>query len=198
MKSLFENEKITIKEEMFEDKRSKSIIILAHCIFNQNAKSDGTASYGGTIKELVEFINSTDIGIVQMPCPELHCLGLDRGNINGNKRPVIEENSRIRNVIKQRDSVEKMEGLIQSVVYQIEEYLKNGFEINGIIGINRSPSCGVDTTSMDNKEINGQGVFIKELQNKLEHRQIDIPFIGIKVFEPENALTKIKRLIGLN
>lgn len=181
---------------MFEDKRSKSIIILAHCIINQNAKSDGTASYGGTITELLELINLTDIGIVQMPCPELQCLGLDRGDVNGSKKPVIEENSRIRNAIKQENSLKRMNGLIQSVVYQIEEYHKNGFEIKGIIGINRSPSCGVDSTSKDNEEIEGQGVFIKELQKEINKRRLNIPFVGIKVFEPENAILKVKSLIG--
>ncbi|MFC2117161.1 CD3072 family TudS-related putative desulfidase [Bacteroidota bacterium] len=184
--------------EIFKDKRSKSIILIAHCIINQNAKSNGTASYGGTITEIMELINKTDLGIVQMPCPELHCLGLDRSDINGSTRPVIEENSRIRNEMKQVQSLEKINTLIHALVYQIEEYLKNGFEIKGIIGINRSPSCGVDTTSKGNKEINGQGVFIKELQKDLANKNIQIPFVGIKVFEPENALSIVKKMFGLN
>lgn len=181
---------------MFEDKRSKSIIFLAHCIINQNAISDGTASYGGTITELMEYINLTDIGIIQMPCPELHCLGLDRADINGSKRPVIEENSRIRNMMNKESSLKKIKGIVQSVVYQIEEYHKNGFEIKGIIGINRSPSCGVESTSMNNKEIEGQGVFIKELQTEIEKSGLHIPIVGIKVFEAKNALSTVKRLIG--
>ena len=44
-----------VEEEMFKDKRSKSIILLAHCVITQNAKSDGTASYGGSITEVVEL-----------------------------------------------------------------------------------------------------------------------------------------------
>ena len=183
---------------MFADKRSKSILVIAHCIINQNAKSDGTASYGGTITELMEFINSTSIGIIQMPCPEIHCLGLDRGDINGSTRPVIEENSRIRREMTKEKSMETIGILIKPLVYQIEEYLNNGFEIKGVIGINRSPSCGVNTTSKENKEVEGQGVFVKELQNELNKRGIKIPFIGIKVFEPEKALMKVKSLIEVN
>jgi predicted secreted protein len=183
---------------MFEDKRSKSIILLAHCIINQNAKSDGTASYSGTITEIMDLLNTTGIGLVQMPCPELHCLGLDRGDKNGCMRPVIEENSRIRNVIMQDPSMKKIRILIESLFFQIEEYLKHGFEIKGIIGINRSPSCGVDSTSMDNKELEGQGLFIKEVKSEIDRRNLKIPIIGIKVFEPEIAVSKIKSLIGLN
>ena len=184
--------------ELFKDKRSKSLILIAHCIINQNAKSDGTASYGGTITEVMEFLNSTGLGIVQMPCPELHCLGLDRSDKLGSTRPVIEENSRIRNEMKQVKSLEKINILIQSLVYQIDEYLKNGFEIKGIIGINRSPSCGVESTSKENKEITGQGIFIKELEKVLTKKDIHIPFAGIKTFEPEYALSTVKKMIGLS
>ena len=96
-----------MKSPIFTDKRSKSIIFLAHCILNQNAVSDGTASYPGFVTEIVELINSTDFGIVQMPCPELHCLGLDRGDCKGGTRPVPEENTRIRKVMSNIDSIEK-------------------------------------------------------------------------------------------
>ena len=181
---------------MFNDKRSKKIIVIAHCIINQNAKSDGTASFAGTINEVLELLNSLDIGIIQMPCPELHCLGLDRGDITGNLRPAIEENSRIRKVMTQENAIEKMKILIQATVYQIEEYIKNGFTVKGIIGINRSPSCGVETTSKEDKEIEGQGVFVEELQKELLNKGFDIDFIGIKTFEPQKAISAIRNLLN--
>jgi len=37
---------------------------------------------------------------------------------------------------------------------------KHGFEIIGIVGINSSPCCGVDTTSDYDAEISGQGAFV--------------------------------------
>ncbi|WP_291858529.1 CD3072 family TudS-related putative desulfidase [Marinilabilia sp.] len=183
---------------MFEDRRSKKIIFLAHCIFNQNAVSDGTASHEGTMTELVELINLSGIGVVQMPCPELHCIGLTRGDINGRKRSVTEENSRIRNIMEKETSLVKIKHLIQPVICKIMEYHENGFEIKGIVGINRSPSCGVETTSHDSKEVEGQGVFVTELQNELEKRGLHIPFVGIKGFEPENARATIRSLIGFD
>jgi predicted secreted protein len=67
---------------LFNDTRSKSIVFIAYCILNQNSISDGTASYPGYMKEILELLISYDLGIIQMPCPELHCLGLDRENIN--------------------------------------------------------------------------------------------------------------------
>ncbi len=183
---------------MFEDKRSKSVIAVAHCILNQNAISDGTATHSGTFTEVVELLNYHGIGILQMPCPELHCLGLDRGDIQGSTRPVTEENTRIRKMMNREDALEKMEGLVQLVVYQMEEYLKNGFEFKGIVGMNRSPSCGVESTSEDNLEVAGQGVFIEELQRALLSKGIQTEFAGIKASEPESAKATLRKMIGRN
>lgn len=63
---------------MFTDNRSKKIIVLAHCLLNQNSISDGTADLPGQFTEIVRLIMRNDIGMIQLPCPELHCLGLDR------------------------------------------------------------------------------------------------------------------------
>ena len=68
---------------MFTDGRSKAIVFVAHCIMNQNSISDGTAEYPGSISEIMKLLYKSHVGIVQMPCPELLCIGLDRGNIDG-------------------------------------------------------------------------------------------------------------------
>ena len=81
---------------MFHDKRSKKVVFIAHCLLNQNSISDGTAVYPAAFKEVIDFFLNSDVGIVQMPCPEFCCLGLDRGNIYGADSPVVVENTRIR------------------------------------------------------------------------------------------------------
>ena len=66
---------------MFQDGRSKKVVFLAHCFLNQNSISDGTAVYPAACQAVVRFFLDSDVGIVQMPCPELCCLGItDRGN----------------------------------------------------------------------------------------------------------------------
>ena len=89
---------------MFEDGRSKKVIFIAHCILNQNSISDGTAVFPATFKDVIKILLDADIGIVQMPCPELCCLGLNRGNNDGADVPVVIENTRIRkeNASRQR------------------------------------------------------------------------------------------------
>jgi len=181
---------------MFADARSKTVIFVAHCILNQNSISDGTADYQGTIKEIIGLLNNYGIGIIQLPCPELVCLGLDRGNIKGCDSPVTVENTRIRKLMEQEPARSKIRQLVDQVVFQISEYVKYSFEIKGIVGINRSPSCGVETTSTDNREVKGEGVFIEALRNELEKNNINTKFVGVKSSEPEKAVARIKRMVS--
>ncbi|MFH1573871.1 MAG: CD3072 family TudS-related putative desulfidase [Acidobacteriota bacterium] len=181
---------------MFTDARSKKLILVAHCVLNQNAISDGTADYPGSAKEAASLLLQSQLGIIQMPCPELHCLGLDRGDPHGAERPVVVENTRIRELMKQRPASRILRFLVRSLAYQMDEYLRHGFTIAGIVGINRSPSCGVNTTSTNNREVEGEGIFIEALRKELESRNIHTRWTGIKTSDPERSLLSIHALLS--
>ena len=181
---------------MFSDTRSRTVVFVAHCVLNQNSISDGTADYPGAIREILELLCASDVGIVQLPCPELICLGLDRGNVYGSASPVVEENTRIRRMMGNDSATEKLKRLVDDVVFQILEYRRYGFEIRGVVGINRSPSCGVETTSKDNMEVEGEGVFIEVLRSELDEKGIEIKMVGIRASEPAKAVRTIQNLIA--
>ena len=178
---------------MFTDGRSKKVIFLAHCLLNQNAISDGTAvtpaAFGGLIRLLLE----AEVGMVQMPCPELCCLGLDRGNVLGAQAPVVRENTRIRGEMNRPAHLERWTGLAEYVTDQIAEYRRHGFAVLGIVGANRSPTCGVDTTSRDDREQPGRGVFLEEIARRLGEAGLEIPLVGVKT--PEEAEEKVRALL---
>jgi len=180
---------------MFTDARSKKIVLISHCVLNQNSISDGTADYPGTNELILKLLVDSKAGIIQMPCPEMLCLGLDRGDIYGGEREVVVENTRIRQELEKTVPNEIINNFVNQIIFQIEEYIKNGFKIMGIIGVNRSPSCGVNTTSKNNQEVAGEGVFIEILRKALEEKGIIIDMIGIKSSETENALRDVKRLV---
>ena len=180
---------------MFTDGRSKKVIFLAHCLLNQNAISDGTAVYPAAFQELVQLLLDREVGIVQMPCPELCCLGLDRGDVHGAERPVVEENTRIRRAMGQPEAAARLRELTAQVVRQIREYRKHGFTVLGIVGVDRSPCCGVNTTSDLDRELPGRGVFIAALQTALEEAELTVPVIGIKPSAPD-ALAAVQALLG--
>ena len=79
---------------MFTDGRSRRVVFLAHCLLNQNAISDGTAEVPAAHLEILRTVLDARVGVVQLPCPELCCLGLDRGDPKGGERPVVAENTR--------------------------------------------------------------------------------------------------------
>lgn len=56
----------------------------------------------------------------------------------------------------------------------------NGFELLGIVGANRSPNCGIETTLDRGHEINGKGLFMEELSRRLEEEHIHIAMVGVK------------------
>lgn len=165
---------------MFTDGRSKRVVFMAHCLLNQNAISDGTAVFPAAFRNVIDAYLDSDVGIVQLPCPELCCLGLDRGNVHGAESPVTEENTRIRRAMETEDISRQLSALADYVMKQITEYHRHGFEIVAIIGANRSPNCGVETTSDDDREVEGKGLFMAELHRRLEAQKIDIPMFGIK------------------
>jgi len=181
---------------MFEDSRSKKIVLLSHCILNQNSTSDGTADYPGTFTEVVNVLVNNNVGILQMPCPELLCLGLDRGDVNGSKREVVEENTRIRQELLTLESQKKINGMVNDLIYQVKEYQKNNFTICGIIGVDRSPSCGVNTTSKRNLEVKGKGVFFNKLTESLKSEGMNIEMIGVKTSKTVEAVSELERVFG--
>ena len=93
---------------MFTDGRSRRVIFLAHCLLNQNAISDGTAEVPAAHREILQAALDAQAGVVQMPCPELCCLGLDRGDPKGGERPVVVENTRIRRAMGQPEAAARL------------------------------------------------------------------------------------------
>lgn len=96
--------------------------------------------------------------------------------------------------------------ILKPIIEQIEDYIKNDYKIAAIIGVEKSPSCGVklscsaadwggslsDLGQKENcKFINENGIFIKIIKEELEKRGIKIPLYGI---DEENIKESIKNL----
>ena len=178
---------------MFTDGRSKKVIFLAHCLLNQNAISDGTAVCPAAFGELIQLLLDHEVGVVQMPCPELCCLGLDRGDVHGADRPVVAENTRIRRAMEKDGPRQKREALAGLVSEQVQEYRRHGFQVLGIVGANRSPNCGVETTSDFDREVEGRGAFMEAIAQQLEAAGISVPMLGLK--SPDGAAQKVATLL---
>ena len=183
---------------MFSDQRSKKVVFVAHCILNQSAKIDACAHYPGAIKEISQILVDEGIGIIQMPCPELLCLGLDREVNAAASRTVESEDTRVAQLMRAEKSIHLCEAMLDTIVFQMEEYVKHDFQIIGLVGVNGSPTCGVNTTWFDDREYEGRGIFIELLEKKLKDRSICIEMVGIKARDPKEAVIAVNKLLGIS
>jgi len=155
------------------DKRSRRVVFAAHCILNQNVRVQGGAHYPAMIDEVVELLKARSIGVVQMPCPEFAFAGLNRSVATKEEYDTPSF----------RAHCAKIAALMAD---QAEEYVRNGVQVLAVLGVERSPSCGVEqtTTRPDSpkaqaKATSGQGVFIEELRREFSLRHLQVPFRGV-------------------
>jgi len=176
---------------MFDDKRSKRVVLVIHCILNHNARIDGCAWYPGAMTEIVQVLTEAGVGIVQMPCPELQCLGLDRsGRIRQGKDIGIRETLL-------GEASEACRALAQGAMRDVLEYRKHGFKILGVIGNDGSPACGVDFTHYVSSGFQpGAGAFVIMLREELERQGIDLPFVATQDHEWAERLERVKALVA--
>lgn len=175
-------------------KRSKRIIVVAHCILNANAKVGPLAMYPGVLREVMDRYIEDGTGILQLPCPESTYLGIDRWGMCREQydHPNFRRHCRT---------------ILTPAVDQIEVFIAAGYEICGIIGADGSPNCGVtrtpsgltggvikdmDTVKAQLKNLNyieGTGVFFTVLKEMLSHRKISIKFMAIDEKNPSALIT---------
>ena len=151
------------------DKRTRRIVFLAHCFLNMNTRFPEGADFAGAHIPLVELLLQSEVGIVQMPCPEFLCLGLEKTGWG------VGSDAEIRGCFRR---------VAETVADQVKVYLGHGYEILGIIGMNPSPSCGVEVSKgkgtmlgldRDTSEKAESGVFIEELISLLKERGLPLP-----------------------
>jgi predicted secreted protein len=159
------------------------VVWVPHCALNQNARVAGAAEVPATVRGLVEGLMDRNIGILQLPCPELMVLGLDR------------ERFQIRSGLDSRPARRWLRRLASRVIYQTRQYQSCGVAVLGVLGKNGSPACGVEMTWKDEYGP-GTGAFIEELQAELSEQDVDLPITGMVDSKPEEALAIVDRWLA--
>jgi len=185
---------------MIEDKRSRKIIAVSHCVLNQNSKLEGIASWPGIIEPVLKVISKSGAGILQIPCPEMMYEGIGRFDKSY-------EQYRCAAFTKLCNDI------AEDVVDQIESYLGNGYRILAVLAIDGSPTCGYTLTQSapewkglvagsdirKARYVKEKGVFMDILERRFLARSIKIPFLGIpevsEIGSIEKALAKLQALL---
>ncbi len=137
--------------------RNKKVVFVSHCILNQNSVVPPLARSKGPYRDVVKEIIDCGIGIHQLPCPEYRYLGLSRKPMNKYEYDTEEYRKLCRQISK--DTVDIM-----------MEYLDNGYEILGLIGVNSSPTCSIQ---------GDRGILMEELLNLMNESEIKLRLLDI-------------------
>jgi predicted secreted protein len=202
--------------DKLKDERSKNVIFVSHCILNENARYLGGAFNKANVPELLKEITEKDYGIIQMKCPEQIAWG---GILKkymwmsfSSKNSMIYHFRKLILPIFLTMTKKRYHKISKEVVKSIEDYLKSGFNVVGVIGIDGSPTCGVNfcldmeksfemmaslsIATLERNTMNEKmyrecqspcsGLFIKELKRILDKKQISIKFFAHNLISEMN------------
>jgi len=156
------------------DGRSRRIVAVIECVLNQNARDAGAAKFPALNREVVRLCEENDVGLLQMPCPEIAFLGMKRSRRKGES---------IRTAMDTPDGRQCCERLGREVADRIEEYARHGCRVLAILGGNpASPGCAVNRDDAGLSP--SSGVFMLELDAELRRRGLTIPFRGMRDDDP--------------
>jgi len=150
-------------------------------MLNQNARITTAADFPAMFETLVDFLKEEDIGIIQMPCPELRVLGLGRVSV--------------REGLETEEGQAHLHQIIGDLIYEIKQYQLQGFDVIGILGKQGSPACGVTMTWMDNRHQEGIGVFIRLFEERLAKEEIGVAIFGVADHEQQDAVEWIAQRV---
>lgn len=157
-----------------DDGRSRRFVVVIDCILNQNVRDLGAARFPAMNCGLLEICQQHDIGLLQMPCPEIAVLGFRRARLAGQT---------IREALDTEVGQAQCAALAGTVADRIDACLDDGGNVLAVLGGNPgSPGCAVHVGEDGLQE--ASGIFMKALQQELRTRNRDICFKGMRDHDP--------------
>ncbi len=196
-------ETVNSRADVNADARAGKVMFVSHCVLNQNAKVRGIAIYPAAVKPVVDLLLAHNVGIYQMPCPEMCYLGAMRWG----------------HVRDQYDSPmfrRQLQALVEQLVDQAEDYHRSGYRVLGFVMVDGSPVCGLTRIPQPatpgqtwggmvrytppQQFVAGAGAFCRLLRAEVERRGLSqLAFVSIpEVAEAgsiEDSLAAIRRLV---
>ena len=153
-----------------KDRRSRRIVVVIECVLNQNARDDGAAVTPAINRAVIDLCQEYEVGILQIPCPEMDVLGFKR-----NRPPGISIRAALDSVRGRRRCREISIGIAN----RLQDYSRQGYKILAIIGGNpESPGCAVHPG--EHGLTDHSGVLMRELYDELRKRNLMVPFKGVR------------------
>ena len=183
----------------------QKILFVAHCVLNTASKvvmynEEEMAAEEALRRRFLGRALEQGVQIIQLPCPEFLLYGSRRwGHVSDQfDTPYFRKECR---------------NILSDIVLQLKEYRANGerFQVLGIVGIDGSPSCGVDYSCVGEwggnlsdrddltqviasaRLVKGSGIMMQELSAMLKAEGIELPLTGLFAEEPEKIMSLLEQ-----
>lgn len=155
------------------DTRSGRVLFLIECLLNQNARDLGAAQSPASVGALVDLLTENEIGMAQIPCPEIACLGFARRRAPGVS---------IRQALQAPEPAACCVRLANETAGRIQWYVEQGYAVLAVLGGNvQSPACAVHESGGSSRlATERSGIFMLALADALAQRGLAIPLRGIR------------------
>lgn len=172
----------------------KNIILLSHCLLNplSQVRAENERE---SMEPLLTWLTKNKIGIIQLACPETEVYGLRRWGHVREQFDNINYRKTCRSMINQK-------------LDEVREYINNGCRLLAVVGIDGSPSCGINFSCSSEdwggeissikdftkiKNINYPhipGIYMEELKKIFFENSIRTNFIAYNSMDRVSALVK--------
>ena len=185
----------------------QKVLLVAHCILNISSKvilynEEEKRAEESLRRRFLQTAISDGVQLLQLPCPEFTLYGANRwGHVSDQfDNPFFRSHCRRQ---------------LEPIMQQVEEYLAHPerFEVLGLLGVDGSPSCGVDYTcrgkwyggfegrhdwpkALQREHcVKGHGIMIDEFSHMLQERGLSeqVPLIGLYAKGPEKCLSLCRK-----
>lgn len=151
--------------------KGNKIVVVSHCILNQNVVVQGWERAIGAFP-IAKYLLEQNISFLQLPCPEFLTLGKPRPPMEYQEYadlPGFRENCRL---------------WLQPTIAQLQTYHDYGYDYLGVIGIHHSPNCS----------ITGQrGVLMEEFFDLSEEHGFSTDFFEIPTWYTEENRGEVEK-----
>jgi hypothetical protein len=198
--------RLELLRERLRDQRGGKVLVVSHCLLNQNVRYLGGAAHPGMVEEALQEACRHGWGLYQLPCPEQRAWG---GVLKRHLVPAYGAEGTLGYRLRRpllwlftRSTSLRYRLLARRVAGDIGDYRRSGFKVVGVVGVAGSPSCGVRRTlelsgaleamaacplaALDREGFNrqviaanvvaGEGLFIGQLRRALRRRGLQVPF----------------------
>jgi predicted secreted protein len=172
------------------------VLVVAHCILNRSTRwwqnGQPPERNQGPVNQILQFLSDNKIGAIQLPCPEFSFLG--------NPRPPATKDD-YESLSGFREHCERLAKNSAMNLKTLIEMGRNPKTVTlSVVGVERSPSCGVECTPRKmngkTKYVEEKGIFFEALEKEMKELDLTVPMLGLDMHQPENLCCRLTELLG--